>query len=107
MFTEKPPSEWSETLTDIDMPTDYFMSFAALLSTVGALVLPFWMVDAVVGPLAPIAITNKEDADFFVNKYLPALYESSAKVVLSDEDSKSIQHKFEGMLIKIVYAFLW
>lgn len=78
MFTDQPPSEWSETLTDIDMPTDYMMIFLAFVATVGSLVLPWLFIGPVAGFLAPIVITNKENASFFVNKFLPELDHSSS-----------------------------
>ena len=107
MFIDHSPSEWSMILSDIDMPTDYMMSFCALVSIIGSLVLPWYFVDTFFGLAGPIVITNKENSDFFVNKFLPELGYSSSKITLSAEDTKSIEHKFEGMLIKIVYAFLW
>jgi len=61
------------TLSDIDMPTDYMMIFTALVATVGAIVCPWMLIHIVVGYLAPIVITDKVNADFMVNKFLPEL----------------------------------
>lgn len=66
------------TLTDIDMPTDYMMSFCALVATVGSLVFPWFLIDLFFGFAGPKVITNKENSDFFVNKFLPALGNSSS-----------------------------
>ena len=73
MFSEEDPSEWSMTLNDIDMPTDYIMIFAAFLSTIGALLFPWFLVQFVFSKLGHLAIKNKENEDFFVNKFLPEL----------------------------------
>lgn len=107
MFIDQPPSEWSMTLNNIDMPTDYYMIFTAIVASVGALVLPGFVIEYTIGYLAPLVIADKENAAFFSNKWLPELLHSTSSISLSSEDSKSIQNKFEGMLIKIAYAFLW
>jgi len=56
MFSDKPASEWAMTLSNIDMPTDYLMTFTAIVGTVGSLLLPWFFIDVVVGYLAPIVI---------------------------------------------------
>jgi len=95
------------TLSEIDMPTDYIMIFTALTAVIGSLLLPWWVIQYVVVEIAGIIILDKDNASFFVNKFIPELQKSSSQIVLSSEDSLSIQHKFEGMLSKILYAFLW
>lgn len=77
MFSEQDPSEWSMTLNDIDMPTDYIMIFAAFLATIGALLAPWFLVHFIFSKLGQIAIKDKENQDFFVNKFLPELQLSS------------------------------
>jgi hypothetical protein len=65
------------------MPTDYMMIFTALIATVGALVLPWSFIDIVVGYLAPIVISDKDNASFFSNKFLPELGNSSSQIILT------------------------
>ena len=77
MFSNQPPQDWSKTLTDIDMPSDYMMIFTALVASVGSLVCPWFLIDHVIGYLAPIVISDKENANFFVNKFLPELGHST------------------------------
>jgi len=67
MFSEQKPSEWSMTLNDIDMPTDYMMIFATFLATIGALLCPWFIIDFIFAHLGPIVIPDKENANFFVN----------------------------------------
>jgi hypothetical protein len=107
MFIDQPPSEWSMTLDSIDMPTDYMMIFTAFSTTVGAFIFPWFLINFVFGHLAPIVITNKENSDFFVNKYMPELHTSLSQIVLVEADKKAIENGLLGMLIKIIYAFLW
>ena len=73
MFSEQDPSEWSMTLNDIDMPTDYMMIFATFLATIGALLAPWFVIQFIFEHLGQIAIPDKENANFFVNKFLPEL----------------------------------
>lgn len=91
MFSDQPPSEWSKTLTDIDMPGDYFMNLTALVASVGALVCPWFVIDHVIGYLAPKVIKDKENANFFMNSFLPELGESTRQIVLRDGDAKKIK----------------
>jgi hypothetical protein len=71
------------TLSNIDMPTDYIMIFTAIAAVVGSLLLPWWVIQYGVGEIAGIIILDKENASFFVNKFLPELQKSSAQIVLS------------------------
>ena len=41
MFTNEPVSEWAEILDNADLPHVYFITFAALISTVFSIVLPW------------------------------------------------------------------
>lgn len=106
MFSEKKVDEWAQELDTADLPHVYFITFAALLSTSFSLMLPWFLVQWIVGKLA-YAIIPKEDADFIVNDYLPELKKSVGHVSLSLSDKKSLFNKLIGMLMKILYAFLW
>jgi len=64
--------EWAQILDTADLPHDYFITFAALISTGFSLVMPFFLVRALISAIA-YAIIPKDDADFVVNSYLPAL----------------------------------
>jgi len=71
------------TLSEIDMPTDYIMIFTALTAVIGSLLLPWWVIQYVVVEIAGIIILDKDNASFFVNKFIPELQKSSSQIVLS------------------------
>ena len=107
MFESQPVSEWSETLEDLDVPGDYYLTFAAILSTIASLILPWELVATVMTGLAFKLIPKKETAEFFVFDFLPELKTATSSVALSFAAKKDIAFKFTGMLMKIMYAFVW
>lgn len=112
MFSEKPVPEWAEILDTADLPHVFFITFAALLSTVGGLLLPWFVNYFIIDKLAYAIIptlpgASTADADFVVKEYLPELQTAIANVKLTHEDSKHIAYRFIGMIMKILYAFLW
>jgi len=72
MFLTTPVDQWSEELDTCDIPHDYFITFAALISTGTSLVLPFKYTTIGISALAKFLIP-KDDADFIIFKYLPRL----------------------------------
>lgn len=52
-------------------------------------------------------IIPKEDADFIIFHYLPRLGLAVRDINLSSEDKTDLIKKSGGMLIKILYAFVW
>jgi len=58
MFINQPPKEWSMTLNNIDLPTDYYLTFATYLATIGSLLAPFFIVDVSITAMAKAAIKN-------------------------------------------------
>ena len=57
--------------------------------------------------LAYKLIPKKETAEFFVLDFLPELKAATSSIVLSFSAKKDIASKFTGMLMKIMYAFVW
>lgn len=106
MFSEKKADEWAQVLDTADLPHVYFITFAALVSTCFSLLMPWFLVQWIINELA-YAIIPKENADFIVNDYLPELKKSVGHVSLSMDEKKSLFSKFFGMIMKILYAFLW
>lgn len=106
MFSDKPVDEWAEVLDTADLPHVYFITFAALISTIFSMLLPWELTKITISFLAN-AIIPKEDADFITDKYLPELKVATNGIKVSSEDKWSIFTKFIGMIMKIGYAFLW
>lgn len=84
MFYEKPVTEWAEVLDTCDIPHDYFITFAALVSTIVSMMLPFFLTNLVISFLSN-ALIPKEDALFITEHYLPALKEATKDVSLTME----------------------
>lgn len=72
MTIEHGVPDWAKILDTADLPHDYFITFAALISTGFSLVMPFFMCRFLITKLA-YGIIPKDAADFVVNSYLPAL----------------------------------
>ena len=106
MFSEKEVPEWAEILDTADLPHVYFITFAALVGTSFSLVMPWTLAYFFVKFLAELIIP-KEDAAFIVDHYLPELKTAISGIVVSHEDKKSLVFRFIGMIIKIIYAFMW
>jgi len=68
--------------------------------------MPFTYCSLIISGLVKILIP-KEDADFIIYKYLPRLGLSIRGITLTAEEKSDLIHKFGGMLIKILYAFVW
>ena len=89
-----------------DLPHHYEITFAAITSTVLSLILPFWITKLIVSGLTDL-LFESEQATFIQDKYLPELGNALTKVSVSFLDRLDILRKFTGMLMKIVYAFVW
>lgn len=83
------------------------MTFAAFLATIGSLILPWTFVSKTITFLAYKIIPDKETADFLVLDFLPDLKEATADIDLELKVKEDIALKFTGMLMKIMYAFVW
>lgn len=106
MFSEKTVPEWAQILDDADLPHDYFITFAAMLGTGFSLVMPWYAAYFTIKHLA-LLLCPKEDAIFVIDHYLPELKEAVANISVSHANRKSLTFRFFGMIIKIIYAFMW
>lgn len=106
MFYMKPVYEWAEVLDTADLPHVYFVTFAALISTTFSLIMPFWLCKIIITMLSS-AIIPKEDAKFIQEHYLPELGKALLDVSVGFFDKIDIARKFTGMIMKILYAFMW
>ena len=106
MFYEKPVTEWAEVLDTCDISHDYYITFAAIFSTVASLLLPFFAVELVINKLCGFLLPAS-DAAFIKNEYLVALKPAVANIKISGADKMDLLKKVGGVLIKIAYAFVW
>ena len=82
------------------------VTFAALLANIFSLVFP-WFVTFFMIKLLAYAIVPDQVADFVVQSYLPELENGVKDLKVPINDKLQILAKFTGMIIKILWAFLW
>lgn len=98
--------EWAEILDTADMPHDYFITFAALISTGFSLIMPFFATRFLITHIAELII-DPVSAAFIVDHYLPALEQGIVGLQVPFALQKELVYRFVGLLMKILYAFLW
>jgi len=91
----------------MDIELDYYLTFAAFLSTTFILIMPFqagvkWLMTT----LADAALPEAE-ADFFINKYLPELFSATRRINLPFAQRQDLFNKFIGMFMKIAFSFVF
>ena len=103
-----PLDTWQQSITDLDMPV-YFISFAALAAEVLTLALPDD--PALVGDIIDVAASaigmSADDLRFIDASLLPALRGAAAGARLTRLERLALGSKFAGVMVKMVYAFLW
>jgi len=68
--------------------------------------MPFTYASLAISALVKFIIPE-EDANFIIYKYLPRLGLAVHGINLTADEKADIVHKFGGVLIKILYAFVW
>ena len=68
--------------------------------------LPTWFISYLLPQLAGL-ILKENDGKFLLNEYLPLITEALKDVSVSFWDWVELARLFTGMMIKILYAFLW
>lgn len=97
---------WAKVMDDADIPHDYFITFAAIVTTGATLMLPRSLIEPVLKALYGITL-SADDASFMINDYLPAYNEAIAGVQVSLMNRIELIFKFIGTLIKLIWAFCW
>ena len=105
-FKDEPVSNWGEIIDTAEYPHEYMMTFAAMVALILTLCLPWPVVTVLINKLA-YALIPASDADFIVDQYLPELHDATKSVSLSFKTKRALFSKFVGMLMKIIWAFLW
>jgi len=105
-FKDKPVSNWGEIIDTAEYPHEYMMTFAAMISLVFTLCFPWPVTTFLINKLA-YALIPSADADFIVDSYLPELRAATKSISLPSKTKRTLFAKFTGMLMKIIWAFLW
>lgn len=105
MSINQPTREWSEVFRGLDIPR-YELNFAALLTALAALLLTPERCVSVMTPIVQ-GLTKTSTAEFIVTNFMPEMLEATANIHLSLWLKMTIVREFTGMIIKILYAFVW
>ena len=105
-FRDADTQHWATVIEDADFPHDYFYTFAGVIYAGVSCVFPWVVATKILSVLTSLCL-NDEQADFMTNKYLPALKPRIAKVKWSMKTTINVTGKVFGVVIKIIYAFLW
>jgi hypothetical protein len=72
MFAEEPVTVWNDRLNNMDLPENFFLSFAGIIANVVNLIFPYYATHYIISYFSNLFI-GKENSDFIVNIYLPKL----------------------------------
>lgn len=99
-------TEWALTLNNMDIPLDYYLTFAAIIGTVAVTIFPYFIAHEIMS-LLTYNLTSQENADFICKKYLPELRDSISHLSIPNEEKKSVFNKIMGVVIKMMLAFVY
>lgn len=99
-------TEWAEQLNTMDLPLDYFITFACIVANIVNLLFPYFITFNLISFLA-YKLIGKEDADFIVNEYMPELNDATKHLSISKDEKTSLFNKLIGTLIKLLTAFVY
>lgn len=108
-FSEKMPiSNWSEEIRTLqsEFPYDYFKLFGGLIESLIYLTFPYSIGDKLL-PILENTLLSASDATFFRSKFAPAIKEALKNIHLPFIVNAVIHVKLVGVLIKIIWAFVW
>lgn len=106
MFYSNETKYWAEVMDKADIPHDYFITFAAIVTTGATLMLPRSLIEPVLVKVYKLVL-SEDEASFMINDYLPAYNSAIAGVRISLFSKIELFFKFLGTLIKLIWAFLW
>ena len=105
LFVEETPKAWEKFLNEYDYPKDFDLTFTAIVATFALLMLPSWCASPIL--VYFIDLLEKKHHDFVVGEYIPMMVEATRDVKISAYDWIILARLFVGVIIKIVYAFLY
>jgi hypothetical protein len=106
MLAEQEPPAWAQFVDNMDIERDYYVTFAAFLATVFSLVLPWFAVNFIISTLAN-AFLPADEGNFITNLYLPEIHEATKDVIVTHDQQVDIVYKFLGMMMKILWSFIF
>jgi len=96
---------WRQTLENLDMPSSYDLIFGAIIANILVMIYPWWFVEWCVTSLAENIIPKKKD--YLLDYYLPGLEGAASQIEVPLFYKVMIFFKMQGVLVKMMYAFLF
>ena len=101
----EPVPEWGKALDLGDYPKDYFQNFGAIVSNMACFMLPGFVASQAIQLIA--TILPKDKAAWVTQQYLPEILKATKHNTMPIKARVSIAVKTVGVLVKIIYAFLF
>jgi hypothetical protein len=103
--------EWEEAIVarEQQYQSDYYISFGTIVVLGSRLCLPKAIVDELLPVVAQLMGLSEEDTNFLLQQFDPALQQGlvEAGVKVREEDKVVLARRSAGMLLKMLYAFVW
>lgn len=90
----------------MDIPLDYYLTFAAIVGTIAVIIFPYAIAYEIMS-LLTYNIIGQENADFICKQYLPELRTELHQLDISSEEKRNVFDKIMGVVVKIMLAFIY
>jgi len=107
MYKTKPVQEWYEESQTFDVAPSVQNCFAGIFGFVLRLLFDLETTMSVGGLFMDALGVLPEDKTFFVENYLPRLYNATADVSISNIEKAELLENTSGTALKLLYAFVW
>lgn len=106
MFYQKPVPEWADVMDTAAFPHDYYTTFSAFVTTILGIALPWSLVEVII-PFLVNKIVPGAPADFIINHYMPEYHTAISGLSFTFEQKLTLLTTMAGVVMKILYAFLF
>ena len=111
LMQHQPVHEWNEAIQarEKEYQSDYYITFGTIVVLGSRLCLPKIVADELLPVVASVMGLSEADKTFLLDQFDAALQESlfEAGVEVSEEDKTILVRRSAGMLIKMLWAFVW
>jgi len=108
MYREAPLEGWYDISSELYKSLPRLqLCFCGIFGNILNLLLPPETVDQIITPLMDLFLVKPEEQEFMRNQYLPELRNITADFNLEYSDKISLAENTAGVMIKLVYAFIW
>ena len=105
-IAEQPVTQWKQVLDESDYEHDYTITFPAITTNIVNLIFPKNITQYLITTACDVLI-SPDDRDFIVQEYMPVLQESTKDIEVSFSEKLTVLSMGIGVLVKIVFAFLY